>query len=257
MGHLIDRIRELLGPELSPLFQINEPGNSRSDFNRQLKEFFENYALQMPKPARDYIIDLLHLPPKYLPRPLLWSPPPFKDVDHYCFEARRAGTECIDFGTFRSQRLTLDLCGYIPAWAEENDLIGEGMMELISLSSPHVKVQIPVTVLGNIVGRGTAVLLTDTRQLWFYQTPDAMDGHLQGVATAALLKIPAEGISKDTAIEFEEEYDHVQVSLFDYWGDEEKEDIEVDIDVKTSIPLPFEDNMGLPMSVALFLSEFE
>jgi hypothetical protein len=256
MGHLIDRIRELLGPELSPLFQINEPGNSHSDFNRQLKEFLDKYALQMSEPARDYIIALLHLHPKYLPRPLLWSPPPFKDAHHYCFEACRAGNEGIDFGTFHSKNLTLVLCRHVPAWDEENDLIGEGIMELISLSSPHVKVQIPVTVLGNILGSGTAVLLTDTGRLWFYQTPDAIGGYLQGVATAALLKMPAEGISKDTAIEFEEEYDHVQVSLFDYWGDEEEEDIEVDIDVKTSIPLPFED-MGLPMSVGLFLSEFE
>jgi len=207
MGHLIDRIRELLGPELSPLFQINEPGNSVSDFNRQLKEFLDKYALQMPKPALDYIIDLLHLPPEYLPRPPLWSPPPFKDVDHHCFEARSARTQCVDFGTFRSHRLTLDLCRHIPAWAEENNLRGDGIMELISLSGPHVMVQIPVTVLGYIVGSGTAVLLTDTGRLWFYQTPDAMDGHLQGVATAALIKIPAEGISKDTTVEFEEEYD--------------------------------------------------
>ena len=90
-----------------------------------------------------------------------------------------AGTQYIDFGIFGSRRLTLDLCRHIPAWAEENDLQGEGIMELISLSSPHVKLQIPVTVLGYIVGSGTAVLLTDTGRLWFYQTPDAMDGPLR------------------------------------------------------------------------------
>ena len=113
-------------------------------------------------------------------------------------------------------------------------------MELVSVSSPHVKLQIPITVLGHIVCSGTAVLLTDTGRLWFYQTPDVVDGHLQGVETAALLKIPEEGISKDTPIEFEDEYDHVEVSLLDYWGEEE-EDIEVDIEVTTSIPLPFEE----------------
>ena len=60
------------------------------------------------------------------------------------------------------------------------------------------------------------MLLDSSRKIWFYQTPNSVDRHLKGVPNAALLKFPEDGITIDTPIEFEEEYDDVKINLEEF-----------------------------------------
>ena len=87
--------------------------------------------------------------------------------------------------------------------------------------SPNVKRQVKVAVLGNIAGTGTAVLLDSAGKIWFYQTPNSVDRHVEGVPQAALVKFPEDGITINTPIEFDEEYDKVEVIPDDFESEDE------------------------------------
>jgi hypothetical protein len=134
----------------------------------------------------------------------------------------RESRHLINFGVFDLKNLTLSLSGSVVCWGDaDNDLIGEGVMDLIY--APRVKRRVKVTVLGCIVGTGTAVLLDSTGKIWFYQTTNSVDRHINGVPKAALVKFPEDGITIDTPIEFEEEYDDVKIVLHDFESDDDEE----------------------------------
>jgi hypothetical protein len=120
------------------------------------------------------------------------------------------------------KNLTLCLLGSVDCWGlAENDLTGQGVMDLIY--TPHVRRHVQVAVLGNIVATGTAVLLDSIGNIWFYQTPNSVDHHIKGVANAALVKFPKDGITINTPIEFEEEYNNVEIALSDFGSEDEEE----------------------------------
>lgn len=179
-------------------------------------------ALEMPQAMRHFITGLLGQDPIRPPRPDSWTPPPFEEVDRYCYSLCKESRHLIDFGHFNSKNLTLCLLGRVHCWGDaDNDLTGQGVMDLIYTA--HVKRRVQVAVLGSILATGTAVLLDSIGNIWFYQTPNSVDNHVKGVAKAALVKFPKDGITIDTPIEFEEEYNNVEIALRDFGSEDEEE----------------------------------
>ena len=179
-------------------------------------------AFEMPQAMRHFITGLLGQDPIRPERPDSWTPPPFTAVDSYCYNLCKESRHLVDFGHFDSEHLTLCLSGTVHCWGDaDNDLVGQGVMDLIY--TPHVKRHVQVAVLGSILATGTAVLLDSNGQIWFIQTPNSVDAHVKGVPKAALVKFPKDGITIDTPIEFEEEHDNVEITLHDFESEDEGE----------------------------------
>ncbi len=65
------------------------------------------------------------------------------------------------------------------------DLTHEGMLELVL--APNVLQLIRVFVLGHIINTGTALLLDEQNNGWFYRTPNSVDGQLCGFSPQAAM----------------------------------------------------------------------
>lgn len=143
----IHRIISNLESELLQLFQVNfvEDDTDLYRDSYMLKGIldrcaFPSYyisdvhadALEMPQALRHYITGLLGQDPIRPARPDSWTPPPFKAVDHYCYTLCRESRHLINFGVFDFKNLTLSLSASVVCWGDaDNDLIGEGVMDLI------------------------------------------------------------------------------------------------------------------------------
>jgi hypothetical protein len=82
------------------------------------------------------------------------------------------------------------------------DFGGPGVMT-IQLNS-FVRRIVQIFVLGCICCTGTAVLLDETNNIWFYNVPDAVDPYLGGtVSQTASISIPSLGVSKYAELVFD------------------------------------------------------
>jgi hypothetical protein len=154
----------------------------------------------------------------------IWVPPPFNEVATYCHEMCMQNRQVVDFGIFNNKMIRLSTTGRVLCWGDgDADLEGQGHIE-IKLGS-NVTKTIDVMLLGYIVPTGTAVLLDTSSQIWFYNTPNAVDPYLEGMqGRAAWIDFPIEGITKTTEIHILEEYKDVIVELEEFKDEDERMD---------------------------------
>lgn len=156
---------------------------------------------------------------KHIPRELTtsWTPPHFDDAEEYCTSLLKRHDEVIPFGKFNSVPLFADFVGYVTCWdrIDEDDLFGRGTLDLVL--GPGVTQNIPVVVLGSILGSGTAILLDHQMRVWLYCTPDSVDCHLEGMKSqAALIMNPGDVMSAETNLTFVKEYAKARVIIHPY-----------------------------------------
>jgi hypothetical protein len=159
----------------------------------------------VPHRVKNFITGLLRQTPE--PQKS-WTPPPFHEADHHPWHF--CESSIVPFGRFNDTLLELDLCGHV-AYSEgdvEEPLIGRGILKItIGL---RVKQHVQVTVLGVIVGTGTAVLLDREGAVWLYNPPGSVDPHLNGLtSTVSLVMWPGDKMAPDQIITIFDEYQDV------------------------------------------------
>ena len=171
----------------------------------------------IPINVLDFITAHLGQPPIFPEPPLVWFPPKFEEVESYCFERCMNDTYTVDFGTFDNEPIQVSIVGFVQRWGDE-DFTGKGTMKIdLGLG---VKRILTVAVLGRVSCTGTALLLDESLQIYFYKTPHAVDPYLEGMkAQAALVKFPAKGMTKYTELTFVDEYGKVDVEVKDFDDD--------------------------------------
>ena len=175
----------------------------------------------LPVMVLDFIASILDQTPVISEATSIWVPPPFNEVETYCFNMCMQGRETVDFGIFNNEMIRLTASGLVLCWGDgDADFQGQGHMNIKFAS--NVTQTIDVVLLGHIVITGTAVLLDTSSRIWFYKTPNAVDPYLEGMkGQAALIYFPIEGITKRTEIHILEEYEDVMVELEEFKDEDE------------------------------------
>ena len=98
--------------------------------------------------------------------------------------------------------------------------LGQGTLNLVL--SPHVTQEIQVQVLGTVAGTGTAILLDKDQNVWLYNVPNSVDGHLDGMLiTAAQIMVAGDVMTDESAIIFLKSYPKAYVQLDEIEDEEE------------------------------------
>jgi hypothetical protein len=175
----------------------------------------------IPVGLRNYMSMLMECKVANPPVADKWTAPQFDSVPEYIFNLFREQANMISFGRLNQTPLRAVLSGHVKCWGDdEHDLAGQGTLNLVL--SPYVTERIQVQVLGIVAGTGTAILLDKDQNVWLYNVPNSVDGHLNGMLiTAAKFMVAGEVMTDESDIVFLKSYSKAYVQLGEIEDEEE------------------------------------
>lgn len=187
------------------------PPRTFADFARGL---IQRWKYEIPGSMLDYLTAMAGDHPIRFEYDGDWTPPPFDDVFNYCFEMSRKNTWSIPFGIYGGKALDLSPTLRVECWDGDTDSFREEGTLNIPVGR-HVKENIKVFVLGQLIPYGTGVLVDRQQRVWIYNPPNAMDEFIEGTKprTAAVVMYPGSTMSKTTPLNLLEIYEDSSIEF--------------------------------------------
>jgi hypothetical protein len=152
-----------------------------------------------------------------------WIPPQYDYVDEFCTRACNERKFEFEIGVLNGQPLRAKFAQYVIRWGDgENDLRGNCVLKLPD--GTGVWKEIPVKLLGNVSGTGTAILMDPSGGVWLHNTIDAVDPYVTGLSwDAALVLRNGQIMEKGKRIEILEAYQDAKVEIIPADDDSDEE----------------------------------
>lgn len=227
-------IAEIISDTTSRIFELIRAREAilfREGYNRSLETVLStcmsyvddkaNYQKDTGESLRNYMSMFMGRKVANPPVANKWTAPQFDSVPEYIYHLFKGQTSTISFGRFNQTPLRAVLSGHVKCWGDgEHDLDGQGTLNLVL--SPYVTQEIQIQVLGTVASTGTGILLDKDQNVWLYNVPNSVDGHLDGMLiTAAQIMVAGDVMTNESDIIFLKSYPKAYVELEEVEDDEE------------------------------------